>query len=258
MAAAAKEEARALVVALLARCTRSGRGGGRSRERDRQPVVRGRREASSPAASGTRIGSLVVPKVERPETSPGWRRCSTRSGSRPRRAIQALVETAGRAVAGGRDRGVLAAPRVPDPRLRRPRGLARAAARPRFARPWLHAQETVLVAARASGLQAIDGPYLAHPRRRTACGSRADQVRALGFDGKWAVHPAQLERSTRRSPRLCRGVRARAARSWRTRSRARRRATARGAVELDGEMIDEASRKLALHIVARGRAAGLA
>ena len=32
----------------------------------------------------------------------------------------------------------------------------------------------------------------------------------------------------------------------------------RGAVELDGEMIDEASRKLALQTVARGRAAGLA
>ena len=31
----------------------------------------------------------------------------------------------------------------------------------------------------------------------------------------------------------------------------------RGAVMLDGEMIDEASRKLALAIVAKGRAAGL-
>jgi citrate lyase subunit beta / citryl-CoA lyase len=57
---------------------------------------------------------------------------------------------------------------------------------------WRYAQETLLVAARAAGIQAIDGPYL---------GIRDDdefrtgvlQVRTLGFDGKWAIHPAQLD-----------------------------------------------------------------
>jgi len=57
---------------------------------------------------------------------------------------------------------------------------------------WRHAQETVLVAARAAGIHAIDGPYL---------GTRDDELfragvthaRTLGFDGKWAIHPSQLD-----------------------------------------------------------------
>ena len=50
----------------------------------------------------------------------------------------------------------------------------------------------MLVAARAAGIQAIDGPYLAI---RDADGLRrwAAHARTLGFDGKWAVHPDQLE-----------------------------------------------------------------
>ena len=51
----------------------------------------------------------------------------------------------------------------------------------------------MLVPARAAGLQAIDGPHLdvsdepsGAPPRRSA--------RALGYDGKWAIHPSQLDR----------------------------------------------------------------
>ena len=52
---------------------------------------------------GTRIGSLVVPKVESAgDLAPGSRSCSTRSASpRPGSDLQALVETAERAAAGG-------------------------------------------------------------------------------------------------------------------------------------------------------------
>ena len=46
----------------------------------------------------------------------------------------------------------------------------------------------MLVAARAAGIQAIDGPYLAI-RDADGLRARAEHVRALGFDGKWAVHP---------------------------------------------------------------------
>ncbi|MGH2948645.1 MAG: HpcH/HpaI aldolase/citrate lyase family protein, partial [Solirubrobacteraceae bacterium] len=56
---------------------------------------------------------------------------------------------------------------------------------------WRFAQETVLVAARAAGIQAIDGPHLGVSDDD---GFRAAvaHARALGFDGKWAIHPAQL------------------------------------------------------------------
>jgi len=56
---------------------------------------------------------------------------------------------------------------------------------------WRFAQDAVLVAARAAGIQAIDGPHLAigddDPFR-----AEVAHARALGFDGKWAIHPAQV------------------------------------------------------------------
>jgi len=56
---------------------------------------------------------------------------------------------------------------------------------------WRYAQDALLVAARAAGIQAIDGPHLAirddEPFRAAVA-----HARALGFDGKWAIHPAQL------------------------------------------------------------------
>ena len=56
---------------------------------------------------------------------------------------------------------------------------------------WVPAQHAVLVAARTHGLQAIDGPYLRtgddEPFRASA-----RRARALGFDGKWSIHPRQL------------------------------------------------------------------
>ena len=60
------------------------------------------------------------------------------------------------------------------------------------AQDWRYAQESVLVAARAAGIQAIDGPHLA---TRDDEAFRADvmHARTLGFDGQWAIHPAQLD-----------------------------------------------------------------
>ena len=57
---------------------------------------------------------------------------------------------------------------------------------------WRFAQDALLVAARAAGIQAIDGPHLAirddEPFRAAVA-----HARALGYDGKWAIHPAQLD-----------------------------------------------------------------
>jgi citrate lyase subunit beta/citryl-CoA lyase len=57
---------------------------------------------------------------------------------------------------------------------------------------WLAIQDAVLVAARAAGVRALDGPFLAIEDEE---GLRAAATRAaeLGFDGKWAIHPAQIE-----------------------------------------------------------------
>ena len=57
---------------------------------------------------------------------------------------------------------------------------------------WDFVRGAVLVAARAAGMQAIDGPFL---QISDADGLResAGRARELGFDGKWALHPAQVE-----------------------------------------------------------------
>ena len=84
----------------------------------------------------------------------------------------------------------------------------------------------------------------------------ATSVAALGFDGKWVLHPAQVavvnELFTPSAADYERAVAILAAYEKATASEAR------GAVMLGDEMIDEASRKMAEVIVARGDAAGYA
>lgn len=112
----------------------------------------------------------------------------------------------------------------------------------------------ILVAARSAGLQAIDGPYAAvgdSEGLATAAASAA----ALGFDGKWVVHPDQIGPvNAAFSPSQDEYDQAESLLD------AYDRATSgqgQGAVLHGGEMIDEASRKLAFAAAARGRAAGM-
>ncbi len=119
---------------------------------------------------------------------------------------------------------------------------------------WLWVQETVLSAARGAGIQAIDGPWLAIP---DVAGFEASvrRARELGFDGKWALHPTQIDLLNELfapSPAEF----AHAVRLLDALAQAERH-EGRGAVLFDGVMIDEASRKHAQRIVAGGRAAGL-
>lgn len=117
-----------------------------------------------------------------------------------------------------------------------------------------YAHLRILVAARAAGLQAIDGPYAAIGDV-AGLGSAATSVAALGYDGKWVVHPDQIGTvNAAFSPSQAEFDRAERI------LEAYAHATsvdARGAVLLDGDMIDEATRKLAAAAAARGRAAGL-
>ncbi len=118
-----------------------------------------------------------------------------------------------------------------------------------------YAHMRILVAARAAGLQAIDGPYAAIGDV-AGLASAAASVAAVGYDGKWVVHPDQIGAvNAAFSPGQAEYDRAERILD------AYEHATSvqeRGAVMLDDEMIDEATRKLALAAAARGRAAGRA
>ena len=119
---------------------------------------------------------------------------------------------------------------------------------------WHYVLCRIVIAARARGLQAIDGPYAAI---RDLAGFRetATRSRSLGCDGKWVLHPDQIAIANEvYAPSVEAFARASAL------LEAYRKATSddrRGAVMWEGEMIDEASRKMAESVVARGEAAGL-
>jgi citrate lyase subunit beta / citryl-CoA lyase len=114
----------------------------------------------------------------------------------------------------------------------------------------------ILLAARANDKQAIDGPYLAvrdvEGLRRVAARSAA-----LGFDGKWVLHPGQVDVVNELfSPRQEDYEHAEDildAYAWHTSEEG----GGRGAAMLGDEMIDEASRKMALVVAGKGRAAGM-
>jgi len=115
----------------------------------------------------------------------------------------------------------------------------------------------ILMAARTHDLQAIDGPYL---QIRDVDGFRevARRSAALGFDGKWVLHPGQIEAANEvYSPSQQDYDHAElildAYEHFTSEAGGKL-----GAVMLGDEMIDEASRKMALVVAAKGRAAGLA
>lgn len=120
--------------------------------------------------------------------------------------------------------------------------------------PWHHVLFTILLEARRHGIQAIDGPY-ARIRDADGFDRMARRTRALGFDGKWVLHPDQIEPANRIF-----GVSQAAFERASDLLDAYRHATeaeGRGAATFDGEMIDEATRKMAEVSLARGRAQGL-
>jgi citrate lyase subunit beta/citryl-CoA lyase len=117
---------------------------------------------------------------------------------------------------------------------------------------WHSALSRILVACRAYGLRPIDGPfgdfndpdgYLLGARRAAA----------LGYEGKWAIHPSQIALANdvfspppdeiERARRIL-GALDEAA------------ADGRGAAQLDGRMIDAASARMAENIVATAETIG--
>src|SRR4051794_34092210 len=107
----------------------------------------------------------------------------------------------------------------------------------------------LVVAARAAGLQAIDGPY-ARVGDEEGLRERSRVARALGMDGKWTIHPGQIEIVNEVfSPEREQWERAEA--MLEAYDAAHREG--RGAAVFDGEMIDEANRKMAERLAQAGR-----
>jgi citrate lyase subunit beta/citryl-CoA lyase len=116
---------------------------------------------------------------------------------------------------------------------------------------WLAAQDTFVTAARAAGIRAVDGPYLAFKDHEGLARSARRAVE-LGFDAKWAIHPSQLGAiADAFAPSEAEVERALAVLA----ALERGAAGGDGAVSLDGEMLDEPVRLAALRTLARAKAA---
>jgi len=110
---------------------------------------------------------------------------------------------------------------------------------------WHAALSRMMVACRAYGLRAIDGPFgdFNDPDGYILGAKRAA---ALGYEGKWAIHPSQIalanqvmsppEKEVTRAKRVLEALKEAAAAGM-------------GAAQLDGRMIDAASARMAENIV---------
>jgi citrate lyase subunit beta/citryl-CoA lyase len=127
---------------------------------------------------------------------------------------------------------------------------------------WHSAITRMTVACRAYGLRPIDGPF-GDFKNPDAYREAATRAAALGIEGKWAIHPSQIELANdvfspkpaevERAQRIIDALR-------------EAEAEGRGAAALDGKMIDAASERMARNVliihdaienVAKSRAAGV-
>ena len=120
--------------------------------------------------------------------------------------------------------------------------------------PWHAAQTRMLVACRAYGLRPIDGPF---GDFKDADGfiAAANRAAVLGYEGKWAIHPSQIELAnsvfTPSAAELSKARRI-------LEAMAQAAKEGRGAVSLDGRLIDIASIRMAEALIAKAESIGAA
>ncbi|MHB8353921.1 MAG: HpcH/HpaI aldolase/citrate lyase family protein [Burkholderiales bacterium] len=119
--------------------------------------------------------------------------------------------------------------------------------------PWHAAQTRMLVACRAYGLRPIDGPF-GDFNDSEGFVAAANRVAVLGYEGKWAIHPSQIELANQVFTPSTEEV-TKARRIMEAMAQAAREG--RGAVSLDGRLIDIASIRMAEGLLAKARAMGM-
>lgn len=210
-------------------------------------------------ATGDKLDAVIIPKVNRPEevytVAALLSAIETTKGFTRPIAIEAQIESAEgmfqvekiAAVAPGRLEALIFGPGDYAASLGVPGLTIGGKVEGYPGHLWHYALSRIIVAARANGLEAIDGPYAAF-KDMAGLEETARQARLLGCDGKWAIHPGQIEPIQRifspgqdeveRAQRLVEAYEA---------SLAERK----GAVRFEGEMIDAASVKMAQRTLRR-------
>lgn len=120
--------------------------------------------------------------------------------------------------------------------------------------PWHAAQTRMMVACRAYGLRPVDGPFgdFGDPDGFKAAANRAA---VLGYEGKWAIHPSQIALANEVfTPSAAEVTKARRI----LEAMATAAKEGKGAVSLDGRLIDIASIRMAEALIAKADAIGAA
>src|SRR5579864_1629876 len=118
---------------------------------------------------------------------------------------------------------------------------------------WHYARNRVVIAARAAGIDAVDGPYVDF---KNAEGYRRECLRAkaLGMVGKWAIHPSQLEIANEVfSPGVAEVERARKIDALYREAQA----AGQGAVAFEGKLIDVAVVRSARNLIQQAELIGM-
>ena len=110
---------------------------------------------------------------------------------------------------------------------------------------WHHGLSTLVMTCRSYGLRAIDGPFGDFNDEKGYLDA-AKRAAAIGFEGKWAIHPSQIDLANEvftppqdevnKAKRILQELEKAASQG-------------KGAAQLDGRMIDAASAKMAENIV---------
>ena len=200
--------------------------------------------------AGDRLDLVMLPKADRPEdvyvVATLLAQIETAKGFANRIGIEAQIETAMGCI---NVNAIAAAPRV-ETLIYGPGDYAASLQMPMDligvlddndalypGHRWHAIMHAVVVAARAYGKRCTDGPYAAF---RDAEGfARACEIgRVMGFDGKWAIHPSQIETLNRVFSLPAAQV------AWARKvldAYEAAMATGQGAITLDGKMVDAAS-----------------
>ncbi len=118
---------------------------------------------------------------------------------------------------------------------------------------WQYQLSRIAHVAKSHGMQVIDGPY-SDIDNAAGFNKSCQNAARLGCDGKWAIHPSQIEPANE----VFAPSREEADRAKRIVDEYEAATDAgSGAVKIDGEMVDEATRKMAINVMRQADQAGM-
>ena len=218
-------------------------------------------------AAGDRLDRIVVPKVNRPEdvyvVDTLLTQLEAAGGFSRRIGLEVQIETAEGlinceriAAASPRIRAIVYGPGDYAASVQMPAVAIGGADEWDAAYPghrFHYVMQRILVAGRAAGVLVIDGP-VADFRDLEAFRRSATIARALGYDGKWCIHPSQIPIANEVFAPAPAEV------AWARRvvdTYAAAQQKGQGSIAVDGKMVDAASIKMAESTLRRARAAGM-